>query len=29
MPEPEPELPDTADEEQPDTPDENGQMTIF
>lgn len=29
MPEPEPELPDTADEEQADTPDENGQMTIF
>lgn len=29
MPEPEPELPDTADEEQADTPDEDGQMTIF
>ena len=29
MPEPELELPDTADEEQADTPDENGQMTIF
>lgn len=29
MPEPEPELPDTAGEEQADTPDENGQMTIF